>query len=113
MSATKYGWSSTFATNVLVVAAHNFDGAKLRMSVAAGMMEPTSLRHLLPERPRVLAGEGEVRKEVRAVSKPKRQRTHVRKGKVTARKVSEVLTSIARLIRAVGVLVNALSKWFS
>ena len=47
------------------------------------------------------------------MSKPKGRRTHVRKGKVTARKVSDVLTSIARLIRAVGVLVNALSKWFS
>ena len=47
------------------------------------------------------------------MSKPKGRRTHVCKGKVTARKVSEVLTSIARLIRAVGVLVNALSKWFS
>ena len=49
----------------------------------------------------------------RVASKPKGRRAHVRKGKVTARKVSEVLTSIARLIRAVGVLVNALSKWFS
>ena len=47
------------------------------------------------------------------MSKPKGRRAHVRKGKVTARKVSDVLTSIARLIRAVGVLVNALSKWFS
>ena len=111
MSATKYGWSSTFATNVLVVAAHNFDGAKLRMSVAAGMMEPTSLRHLLPERPCVLAGEGGLGKEVRAVSKPKGRRAHVRKGKVTARKVSDILNSIARLVRAVGVLVDALSKW--
>ena len=50
---------------------------------------------------------------MRAVSKPTGRRAEVRKGKVTARKVSEVLTSIARLIRAVGVLVNALSKWFS
>lgn len=50
---------------------------------------------------------------MRAVSKPRGRRAEVRKGKVTARKVSEVLTSIARLIRAVGVLVNALSKWFS
>ena len=78
----------------------------------AVMMRPASLRHLLPERPRVLAGEGEVRKEVRAVSKPKGRRTHVCKGKVTARKVSEVLNAIARLVRAVGVLVDALSKWF-
>jgi len=52
-------------------------------------------------------------KEVRAVSKPKGRNAKVRRGKVTARKVSDVLTSIARLIRAVGVLVNALSKWFS
>ena len=50
---------------------------------------------------------------VRAVSKPKGRNAKVRRGKVTARKVSDVLTSIARLIRAVGVLVDALSKWFS
>ena len=50
---------------------------------------------------------------MRAVSKPTGRRAEVRKGKVTARKVSDVLTSIARLIRAVGVLVDALSKWFS
>ena len=48
---------------------------------------------------------------MRAVSKLKGRRAEVRKGKVTARKVSEALTSIARLIRAVGVLVDALSKW--
>ncbi len=47
------------------------------------------------------------------MSKPKGRNAKVRRGKATARKVSEVLTSIARLIRAVGVLVNALSKWFS
>ena len=35
----------------------------------------------------------------------------VHRGKGTARKVSDVLNSIARLIRAVGVLVDALSKW--
>ena len=46
------------------------------------------------------------------MSKPKGQRTHVRKGKETARKVSDVLNAIARLVRAVGVLVDALSKWF-
>ena len=103
---------STFVTNVQTAAAHNRGRTKLRMSVQAVMMRPASLRHLLPERPCVLAGEGEVRKEVRAVSKPKRQRTHVRKGKVTARKVSDVLNAIARLVRAVGVLVDALSKWF-
>ena len=50
---------------------------------------------------------------MRAVPKPKGRNAKARRGKVTARKVSEVLTSIARLIRAVGVLVNALSKWFS
>ena len=48
---------------------------------------------------------------MRAVSKPRGRRAEVRKGKVTARKVSEVLNSIARLVRAVGVLVDALSKW--
>ena len=85
--------------------------AKLRMSVQAAMMRPASLRHLLPERPCFLAGDGGLGKEVRAVSKPKGRRAHVRKGKVTARKVSELLNSIARLVRAVGVLVDALSKW--
>ena len=44
------------------------------------------------------------------MSKPKGRRTHVRKDKVTARKVSELLNSIARLVRAGGVLVDALSK---
>ena len=111
MCATQYGWSSAFVSNVPVAAAHNLGRAKLRMSVAAGMMEPASLRHLLPERPCVLAGEGGLGKEVRAVSKPKGRRAHVRKGKVTARKVSDILNSIARLVRAVGVLVDALSKW--
>ena len=47
------------------------------------------------------------------MSKPKGRNTKVRRGKVTARQVSKVLTAIARLIRAVNVLVNALSKWFS
>jgi len=47
----------------------------------------------------------------RAASKPKGRRAHVRKGKVTARKVSEMVNSTARLVRAVGVLVDALSKW--
>ena len=81
------------------------------MSVQAAMMEPASLRHLLPERPCVLAGEGGLGKEARAVSKPKGRHVKVRKGKVTARKVSDILNSIARLVRAVGVLVDALSKW--
>lgn len=81
------------------------------MSVQVGILRRASLRHLLPERPCVLAGEGGLGKEVRAVSKPKGRRVHVRKGKVTARKVSELLNSVARLVRAVGVLVDALSKW--
>ena len=81
------------------------------MSVAAGILGRASLRHLLPERPCVLAGEGGLGKEVRAVSKPKGRRAHVRKDKVTARKVSDILNSIARLVRAVGALVDALSKW--
>ena len=77
----------------------------------AGIMGRTSLRRLLPELPCVFAGKGGLGKEVRAVSKPKGRRAHVRKGKVTARKVSDILNSIARLVRAVGVLVDALSKW--
>ena len=102
---------STFVTNVQVVTARNHGKAKLWMSVPADMMEPASLRHLLPERPCVLAGEGRLGKEARAVSKPKGRHAHVREGKVTARKVSDILNSIARLVRAVGVLVDALSKW--
>ena len=100
-------WARASAVSVALIAAKT----KLRMSVQAAMMEPASLRHLLPERPCVLAGEGGFGKEVRAVSKPKGRRAHVRKGKVTARKVSDILNSIARLVRAVGVLVDALSKW--
>ena len=102
---------STFVIAVVAITAHNRGRATLRMLVQAAMMEPASLRHLLPERPCVLAGEGGLGKEVRAVSKPKGRRAHVRKGKVTARKVSDILNSIARLVRAVGVLVDALSKW--
>ena len=100
-------WERASAVSVALISAKT----KLKISVQAAMMEPTSLRHLLPERPCVLAGEGGLGKEVRAVSKPKDRRAHVRKGKVTARKVSELLNSIARLVRAVGVLVDALSKW--
>ena len=100
-------WARASAVSVALIAAKT----KLRMSVQAAMMEPASLRHLLPERPCVLAGEGGLGKEVSAVSKPKGRRTHVRKDKVTARKVSDILNSIARLVRAVGVLVHALSKW--
>ena len=47
------------------------------------------------------------------MSKPRGRHVRVRKDKVTARKVSEVLTAVAHLVRAVGVLVDALSKWFS
>ena len=47
------------------------------------------------------------------MSKPRSRHAKVRRGKVTARKVSEVLNSVARLIRAVGVLVDTLSKWFN
>ena len=100
-------WARASAVSVALIAAKT----KLRMSVPTAMMEPASLQHLLPERPCVLAGEGGLGKEVRAVSKPKGRRAHVRKGKVTARKVSDILNSIARLVRAVGVLVDALSKW--
>ena len=100
-------WARASAVSVALISAKT----KLRMSVQDDIMGRASLRHLLPERPCVLAGEGGLGKEVRAVSKPKGRRAHVRKGKVTARKVSELLNSIARLVRAVGVLVDALSKW--
>jgi hypothetical protein len=66
-----------------------------------------------PGTPSVLAGEVRgAREEVGAVSKPKGRRAKVRKGKKTARKVSDILTSLAHLIRAIGVLVDALGKWF-
>ena len=91
-------------------AAHNCGRAELRMSVPAGMIEGASLRLLPPEHLQCPGRGGE---EVGAVSEPKGRNAKVRRGKVTARKVSEVLTAVARLIRAVGVLVNALSKWFS
>ena len=65
-----------------------------------------------PRNTYVLAGEEGAGKEVRAVSKPKSRHAKVRKGKGTAREVSELLNSIARLVRAVGVLVDALGKWF-
>ena len=100
-------WARASAVSVALISAKT----KLRMSVQDDIMGRASLRHLLPERPCVLAGEGGHGKEVRAVSKPKGRRAHVRKGKVTARKVSDILNSIARLVRAVGVLVDALSKW--
>ena len=47
-----------------------------------------------------------------AVTKPKGRHAKVRKDKGTARKVSELINSIARLIRAVAVLVDALRGWF-
>ena len=75
-----------------------------------GMMGDASPWHLLPERLCPCRG-GRGWEEARAVSKLKGRRAEVRKGKVTARKVNEVLTAVARLIRAVGVLVDALSKW--
>ena len=46
------------------------------------------------------------------MTKPKGRHTKVRKDKGTARKVSELINSIARLIRAVAVLVDALRGWF-
>ena len=88
-------------------AVRNCDSAELRMSVPVGMIGASPFGSFPRNTCSVLAG------EVRAGSKPKGRNAKVRRGKATARKVSEVLTSIARLIRAVGVLVNALSKWFS
>ena len=46
------------------------------------------------------------------MSKPKGRHVKVRKDRGTARKVSELINSIARLIRAVAVLVDALRGWF-
>ena len=65
-----------------------------------------------PGTPSVLPGRKGAREEVGAVSKPRGRHAKVRKGKVTARKVSDVLISAARLIRAIGVRVDALGKWF-
>ena len=70
------------------------------------------LRHLLPEHPVSLPGKRGAREEVGAVTKPKGRHAKVRKDKGTARKVSELINSIARLIRAVSVLVDALGRWF-
>ena len=44
--------------------------------------------------------------------KPKGRYVKVRRDKGTARKVSELVNLIARLIRAVSVLVDALGRWF-
>ena len=49
---------------------------------------------------------------MRAVTKPKGRHAKVRKDRGTARKVSEIINAIARLIRAVAVLVDALRGWF-
>ena len=46
------------------------------------------------------------------MTKPKGRHVKVRRDKGTARKVSELVNSIARLIRAVAVLVDALRGWF-
>ena len=46
------------------------------------------------------------------MTKPKGRHAKVRKDKGTARKVSDIINSIARLIRAVAVLVDALRGWF-
>ena len=46
------------------------------------------------------------------MTKPKGRHAKVRRDRGTARKVSEMLNSIARLIRAVSVLVDALGRWF-
>ena len=46
------------------------------------------------------------------MTKPKGRHVKVRKDRGTARKVSELVNSIARLIRAVAVLVDALRGWF-
>ena len=43
---------------------------------------------------------------------PRPASPEVRKDRGTARKVSELVNSIARLIRAVSVLVDALGRWF-
>ena len=67
------------------------------------------LRHLLPDHPVSLPGKRGAREEVGAVTK---RHAKVRKDKGTARKVSELINSIARLIRAVSVLVDALGRWF-
>ena len=49
---------------------------------------------------------------MRAVTKPKGRHAKVRRDRGTARKVSEIINAIARLIRAVAVLVDALRGWF-
>ncbi|SPT52915.1 Uncharacterised protein [Actinomyces bovis] len=46
------------------------------------------------------------------MSKPKGKGKKVQQDKETARKVSAIINSSARLIRAVSVLLDALGKWF-
>ena len=60
-----------------------------------------------------LPGKEGVGEEMGGVTKPKGRYANVRKDKETARQVSDILNAIARLIRAVGVLVDALGRWFN
>ena len=60
-----------------------------------------------------LPGKEGAREEVGAVTKPRGRHAKVREDKETARQVSDILNAIARLIRAVGVLVDALGRWFN
>ena len=46
------------------------------------------------------------------MSKPKGRHVKVHQGIGTARKVSAIISAIARLIRAVSVLLDALRGWF-
>ena len=60
-----------------------------------------------------LPGKEGAREEVRAVTRPRGRHAKVREDKETARQVSDIVNAIARLIRAIGVLVDALGRWFS
>lgn len=60
----------------------------------------------------VLPGRKGAGEEVGAVSKPKGRHVKVHQGIGTARKVSAIINAIARLIRAVSVLLDALRGWF-
>ena len=46
------------------------------------------------------------------MTKPKGRHAKVREDRGTTRKVSEIINAIARLIRAVAVLMDALRGWF-
>ncbi len=59
-----------------------------------------------------LPGKNGARKEVGVVTKPTGRHVKVRQGKDMARTASELLTAVARLIRAVSVLLDTLHKWF-